>query len=82
MYERINVTNKAASIEHRRAWDAHNIRAICNKYKRNTTTKQLYEPPPFLKVMNYFLDKNTKLGWCLNAKVNILVAHRIHLLIT
>ena len=65
--------NKLEFIRSRTRKDLEKIREVCAKYKGSLDPWLPNTPPPFLNTQNYKLDDEKKLGWCLNAKVKIMV---------
>ena len=66
--------NKKAYIERRVQNLATNVQKICAKY---LLSAQARLPK---NVDNFYLDKDRKLGWCVNAKVSQRTASILHLL--
>ena len=52
---------------------AINQRKVCAKYLGSTNPWLPLKP--HLNVQYYYLDKNKRLGWCVNAKVSLSLIH-------
>ena len=59
-----------SNIEKRMKQDRQNIEALCENVQLNSqpfvSVKINYQP---IQIQNYYMNKEKKLGWCINAKV-------------
>ena len=59
-----------SNIEKRMKQDKQNIDALCENHLLNSqpfvSVKINYQP---IQIQNYYINKDKKLGWCINAKV-------------